>query len=373
MQQVDLWYLSRATGIVALVLLTATTFLGVLVAGRAKSKLPSFARADAHRYISTVTVAFASLTDLPASRQEVPLMSAEPVSGPDPDCTQAFDELVHVVDRYLGQGRVPRSAAVKTALQANTDPPFDERKLGFPTFRAFLKAAEDAGCVQLLKAENGPDVDVTLPGRKLPPRTPRWLRRDVWEAFTRWDDRLLRFWDRNEQRACQVPAERTRGEIADVTVFRDLARQEPARFVEIKYIPQHEVVAWAKDFVGALQPGDETSQLLATLEQEAPLGGFTALSRRLGIAPKWNAFHTDRVRGAVEEWAKANEVDLYAVLQEVPPPNPQRTPGYRRTTAQGPASLDEETLRGRLHHMVDRMTLPELLSVSVPLRLIATP
>ena len=58
MQQVDLWYLSRATGVVALVLLTATTFLGVLVAGRAKSKLPSFARADAHRYISAVTVAF---------------------------------------------------------------------------------------------------------------------------------------------------------------------------------------------------------------------------------------------------------------------------------------------------------------------------
>jgi sulfoxide reductase heme-binding subunit YedZ len=46
---------------VALVLLTATTFLGVLVAGRAKSKLPSFARADAHRYISTVTVAFVAV------------------------------------------------------------------------------------------------------------------------------------------------------------------------------------------------------------------------------------------------------------------------------------------------------------------------
>ena len=61
MQQVDLWYLSRATGVVALVLLTATTFLGVLVAGRAKSKLPSFARADAHRYISAVTVAFVAV------------------------------------------------------------------------------------------------------------------------------------------------------------------------------------------------------------------------------------------------------------------------------------------------------------------------
>ena len=59
MQQAELWYLSRATGVVAMVLLSATTFLGVLVAGRAKSKkLPSFARADAHRYISMLTVVF---------------------------------------------------------------------------------------------------------------------------------------------------------------------------------------------------------------------------------------------------------------------------------------------------------------------------
>ncbi len=61
MRQADLWYLSRATGVVALVLLTATTFLGVLVAGRAKSKLPSFARAGTHRYISVLTVAFVAV------------------------------------------------------------------------------------------------------------------------------------------------------------------------------------------------------------------------------------------------------------------------------------------------------------------------
>ena len=61
MHHAELWYLSRATGVVALVLLTATTFLGVLVAGRAKSKMPSFARADAHRYISSLTVAFVAV------------------------------------------------------------------------------------------------------------------------------------------------------------------------------------------------------------------------------------------------------------------------------------------------------------------------
>ncbi|HTW10486.1 MAG TPA: hypothetical protein VME46_23475 [Acidimicrobiales bacterium] len=58
MSQIDLWYATRATGITALVLLTATVFLGILVAGRAPSSLPAFARADLHRRISALAVVF---------------------------------------------------------------------------------------------------------------------------------------------------------------------------------------------------------------------------------------------------------------------------------------------------------------------------
>lgn len=58
MTSIDLWYATRATGIVALVLLTATVFLGVLVAGRARSHLPAFARVRLHRDISLLTLVF---------------------------------------------------------------------------------------------------------------------------------------------------------------------------------------------------------------------------------------------------------------------------------------------------------------------------
>jgi methionine sulfoxide reductase heme-binding subunit len=58
---IDLWYTTRATGIVALVLLTATMFLGILTAGRAPSRLPAFARADVHRRIAVLTVVFLAL------------------------------------------------------------------------------------------------------------------------------------------------------------------------------------------------------------------------------------------------------------------------------------------------------------------------
>jgi predicted ferric reductase len=61
MSSIDLWYTTRATGIVALVLLTATMFLGILTAGRASSSLPAFARADIHRRIAVLTVVFLGL------------------------------------------------------------------------------------------------------------------------------------------------------------------------------------------------------------------------------------------------------------------------------------------------------------------------
>ena len=61
MSSIDLWYATRATGIAALVLLTATMFLGILTAGRARSVLPAFARADVHRRISILTIVFLAI------------------------------------------------------------------------------------------------------------------------------------------------------------------------------------------------------------------------------------------------------------------------------------------------------------------------
>ena len=54
-----LWYTTRATGIVALVLLTATMVLGMLTAGRAKSRAwPAFAQAELHKRVSLLAMVF---------------------------------------------------------------------------------------------------------------------------------------------------------------------------------------------------------------------------------------------------------------------------------------------------------------------------
>ena len=54
-----LWYTMRATGVVALVLLSGTMVLGILTAGRTSSRAwPAFARADLHKRVSLLAVVF---------------------------------------------------------------------------------------------------------------------------------------------------------------------------------------------------------------------------------------------------------------------------------------------------------------------------
>jgi len=74
------WYASRATGIVALVLLTAVLVLGILVNRQGRLPgLPRFAVTDIHRNLSLLSVAFIAIHVLTAVLDtfvHIPLLSA---------------------------------------------------------------------------------------------------------------------------------------------------------------------------------------------------------------------------------------------------------------------------------------------------------
>jgi sulfoxide reductase heme-binding subunit YedZ len=62
-----IWYTMRATGVVALALLTVTMVLGILTAGRASTRSwPAFARADLHKRVSLLAMVFLSIHVLTA-------------------------------------------------------------------------------------------------------------------------------------------------------------------------------------------------------------------------------------------------------------------------------------------------------------------
>ncbi len=61
------WYAMRATGVVALALLSGTMVLGILTAGRAKSRSwPAFALADLHKRVALIAAAFVAMHVLTA-------------------------------------------------------------------------------------------------------------------------------------------------------------------------------------------------------------------------------------------------------------------------------------------------------------------
>jgi len=74
------WYASRATGIVALLLLTAVLVLGILVNRQGRLPgLPRFAVTDLHRNLSLLSVAFIVihvLTAVADTYVHIPLISA---------------------------------------------------------------------------------------------------------------------------------------------------------------------------------------------------------------------------------------------------------------------------------------------------------
>jgi predicted ferric reductase len=62
MNSTALWYTTRATGIVALILLTATMFLGLATTNRAKaSRWPGYAQQELHRRVSLLAVVFLAI------------------------------------------------------------------------------------------------------------------------------------------------------------------------------------------------------------------------------------------------------------------------------------------------------------------------
>ena len=67
MTSTSIWFTMRATGMVALVLLSATMVLGILTAGRLRTRAwPAFAQAELHKWVSVLAVVFLGIHVLSA-------------------------------------------------------------------------------------------------------------------------------------------------------------------------------------------------------------------------------------------------------------------------------------------------------------------
>lgn len=288
------------------------------------------------------------------------------------DLASAFDLLARVVADYCETGRRSYSAGLKPELQRRT-PSFDEKALGFETFREFLRAAEGAQVVDLHPATRGPDIVVVPHGQPVPAapvhpapsRTP--VRSDLWKAWVDWTPGYRKVYDRVHDAAERIPSVPT---VALDGRQRELAEALEAgddRVVPIPGIPIEEHLAWTAEF--AAGAGDAAPLLQEALRKQRPAMEFAAALRRMpSVAARWRGFQLERVRAVLKAWAAEHGLDI-AIDAPVPTAvaPPSRHESDTGGSSGGESDVEVEELRRRAHHAVDRMSATELGDLRIPL------
>lgn len=212
------------------------------------------------------------------------------------DLNRAFALLHDAVEDLVAQGKIAATAGVKPEMQRRSYGGFDEHRLGFATFRDFIRAAEQAGVVRV--THHGPGVThlATVEGPvAVPGSAPamRRIRRDLWEAFFDWH-RAPRYWDAHDQRvveeAAPSPGER--------------------RFFLITPISLDQQVDWMRAFADALD--DPLAEALrAVLDTPRPAQAFAALLRtNRHVQVLWNQRRLDLVAEHISRWAGAHGLGI---------------------------------------------------------------
>jgi len=285
----------------------------------------------------------------------------------------AFSILAEIVQRWYAEGRRAYGASLKPEMRSLTSNAFDEKSLGFLTFKHFLLAAADQGLVDVHPAPNSPDVQVVPKGkepmgqRSAPDRfatAPHVLRirEDLWKAFVDWNTAFDRFYDRANDVAYRIASAESAFDTPALKALRQERRTDATRFIPIAAITFAEQVDWMRQFADK-QPAETRLRLMPAIESSRPARDFSmAVRRSSDVAVAWQNERFQRVMERIDVWKAENDVvvDIYAppAAPAARVERPARAPGL---------SLDESQLRGRIHTAIDAMSVAELLDL--PIRL----
>jgi hypothetical protein len=294
----------------------------------------------------------------------------------DPELLEgAFELLGDVVREYFAERRPCYSAGLKPAMQARA-PEFFEGRLGFSSFREFLRVAEVQGIVQLQRAPAGPDVTVLPPGAapptQLAPPSPDAtqgirIRNDLWRAFFDWTPGFIRVYDTALGRAILLPEKPNPFQTSDQDRVRADLNREPERFVAIEPIEMDSQREWMEEFAHEL-PDQELQRIFRlALGSERPIAAFTrAVQADPRLGRLWQRRRAEKVRDEIQRWMEAHQLDV--PVEEPSSAVDVDTSGDTRVASV--EGRDVALLRERLHAAIDRMTYGDLLRLPIPVEYI---
>ena len=271
---------------------------------------------------------------------------------------KAFALLQEAQRQIHREGGQPVAAAVKNRLLGMTDRTFSEAEFGLANFRAFLETAEANGIVALAPTVGG-DVEVLLPGQPQTAGSPRRMRRDFWNAFIRWDDGKVRFYDRESDRVLNV----------DSVSADALTAVGAHKYVSIPAPPRAATAEAMRKFLEQV-PGDARPEL-----QEILQGTDNVEKKFVDALPPearaaWRAMTAWQVLSRAERWRKANDLDVDLHTDPAVRFRPATSPAAP-TVSSGVADYREEDLRDeairrRVVAAVKRMPLSAVLQLAIP-------
>ncbi len=301
------------------------------------------------------------------------------------DPSAALDAAIDAVDAAVRdlhvRGKQAFAAALKPELQRRFGH-FDEQALGFTSFHSFLRAAEERGVIKLVAV--GPHVKALPPDAESPSgqqlsrptnrREPtRLIRRDLWRCFMDWTAGWRRLFDVERGEAVMFPETETPLDYRDHVEARRIWREHPERFREIPAIDPETQKGWMREFAATLDDRVARALVIAAVEDDYSFREFTKVTRTVpGIGVHWNRFRVAKVAEAIEGWAErlGLHVNVWEPVVQSRGPAPERVMeadgGYPQPTTILDASM-ESAVRERVHRIVDRLPLAELLKVRFPL------
>jgi Uncharacterised protein family (UPF0158) len=283
----------------------------------------------------------------------------------EPAIRAAFDALRDIVTTFTAEGRPTVAASLKSALQRRFDNNFDQRSIGFYSFRDFLREAEARGVVELRDARGG-DLEAVLPGATQSAEkgqeksgSAALLRGDFWKAFLDWKVGWRRVYDVQEDRALMFPETATPFDRADWSLYREAVLRQPERFRSIDPIGMETQLEWMRAFQRDIDDPASKTLLQSALESSRPFGTFARLVNNLPeIRARWHRYRLDRVAAVASSWAQRN----YLTIEFLQSPQPKISAPAKTATESG-----EGAVRARIHAIIDRMTLSDLLRLEIPI------
>lgn len=250
--------------------------------------------------------------------------------------SEAFKTLVEVVQSFTDTGRVCVGASAKPRLKSQL-PSFDERELGYRSFREFVEAAQTSGFVRT--ARRGNDIEL------LPPAAPgsgERIRPDFWRAVVQVTDAKRRFYDRAADHILELTEDQpVDGQLIPVPTADAEVQQQ-----------------WIDEFLEGLGEDGEALCVKVAAADSLP-AKLREISAEPSVRAKWYRERTRHVADLLQQWASENE--LAVRLTE---PAARRDARHAARPTGGVAY--ETHVRERLTRAIQQMPLAELLRLPIP-------